>query len=177
MEPALHTRQPFWILILGMMVYAPISASAALTPVDHEDEAALEASASLAFYEYLQAVDEGELSDAYEMVLDPEDMAAQDDVLNRLTSFMRARQKYPAQNEAMIVRSAGDWALVVYQYDTTIAGKTTRVITTAWMLQWQGFWRQFIVAPADEAFWETYGSDYERLQDWFDENAEDIGTA
>lgn len=168
-------RQRIWILILAVLL--PASAQAALTPVDHEDDATLEASASLAFYEYLQAIDEGELADAYEMVLDPIDMAAQDDVLDRLSSFMRARQKHPVNNEAMIVRSAGDWALVVYQYDTTVAGKPARVITTAWMLQWDGFWRQFIIAPADETFWDVYRSDYELLQNWFDEYAEDFGMA
>lgn len=173
----MHTRLPFWMLTLAALLCAPLLASAALTPVDRKDDATIEASASLAFYEYLQAIDEGEIADAYEMVLDPEDMAAEDDVLDRLSAFMRARQKYPVQNEAMIVRSAGDWALVVYQYDTTVAGKTARVITTAWMLQWKGFWRQFIVAPAEEEFWEAYGSDYDLLQKWFDDNAEAIGSA
>jgi len=163
--------------MLIVAVLAPLSASAALTPVDNEDEAALEASASQAFYEYLQAIEEGELSDAYDMVLEPEDMAAQDDVLSRLSAFIKARQKTPVRNEALIVRSAGDWALVVYQYDTTIAGKAARVITTAWMLQWEGFWRQFIVAPPHESFWEKHRSDYEALQQWFDDHAEDIGSA
>lgn len=168
-------HQRIWMLILAVLL--PVSADAALTPVNHEDEATLEASASLAFYEYLNAIDEGELSDAYEMVLDPIDMGAQDEVLDRLSSFMRARQKHPVSNEAMIVRSAGDWALVVYQYDTTIAGEPARIITTAWMLQWDGFWRQFIIAPADETFWDDYRSDYELLQNWFDEHAEDLGMA
>ena len=44
------------------------------------------------------------------------------------------------------------------------------------MLQWKGFWRQFIIAPSEETFWETYRSDYERLQKWFDDNAEDLGS-
>lgn len=159
-----------------MLIVTP-SADAALTPVNSEDESTIESSASLAFYEYLQAIDEGELAQAYEMALDPVDMAAQDDVLTRLSAFMKARQKNPVSNEAVIVRSSGDWALVVYQYDTTIAGKAARVITTAWMLQWEGFWRQFIVAPTEETFWDEYRSDYERLQDWFDEHAKDLGTA
>ena len=145
-------------------------AYAALTPVNNENEATLEASASLAFYEYLEAIEEGELADAYET-------AAQDDVISRLSAFIKARQKHPVSNEALIIRSAGDWALVVYQYDTTIAGKTARVITTAWMLQWEGFWRQFIVAPEVEQFWEDYRSDYELLQKWFDDHAEELGTA
>ena len=161
--------------LLALLATSP--ALAALTPVDREDESALEASASLAFSEYLQAIDEGELADAYEMVLEPEDMAAQDSVLTRLSAFIKARQKNPVSNEALIVRSSGDWALVVYQYDTTIAGKTARIITTAWMLQWEGFWRQFIVAPQDETFWDDHRSDYERLEQWFDEHAEDLGTA
>jgi hypothetical protein len=177
MESLLLSHRPIWMLIVTLLIGSTLSTSAALTPVDTEDEAALEASASLAFYEYLQAIEEGELAQAYEMVLDPVDMAAQDDVLNRLSTFIKARQKNPVSNEAMIVRSAGDWALVVYQYDTTIAGKAARVITTAWMLQWEGFWRQFIVAPEDEQFWDTYRSDYELLQNWFDEHAEDIGSA
>lgn len=165
------------MLTLAVLICAPVTTHAALTPVDREDEASIEASASLAFYQYLRAIDEGELADAYEMALDPVDMAAQDDLLGQLGAFMRARQKYPVENEAMIIRSAGDWALVVYQYDTTVAGKPARVITTAWMLQWEGFWRQFIVAPTDESFWDAYGSDYELLQKWFDDNAEDISTA
>ena len=77
----------------------------------------------------------------------------------------------------LIVRSSGDWALVVYQYDTVVGNKAARVITTAWMLQSEGFWRQFIIAPSDEQFWDEYRSDYERLQDWFDEHAEAIGSA
>ena len=163
--------------ILLAVVCVPCSALAALTPVDHKDEDAIEASASQAFYEYLQAIEAGELADAYEMVLDPVDMAAQDDVLTRLSAFIKARQKNPVDNEAMVVRCSGDWALVVYQYDTTIAGKTARVITTAWMMQWEGFWRQFIVAPDDEQFWEAHRSDYELLQKWFDDNAGDLAAA
>jgi DNA-binding protein Fis len=163
--------------ILLAVVCLPGTALAALTPVNNEDVAAIEASASQAFYEYLQAIEAGELADAYEMVLDPVDMAAQDDVLTRLSSFIKARQKSPVDNEAMVVRCSGDWALVVYQYDTTIAGKTARVITTAWMMQWEGFWRQFIVAPDDDQFWEAHQSDYERLQKWFDDNAGDLATA
>lgn len=176
MESVLLSCRPFWMLIVAMIV--PASASASLTPVDNEDDVALEASASVAFYEYLQAIEAGELSEAYEMVLDPEDMAAQDDVLTRLSAFIKSRQKNPVSNEALIVRSSGDWALVVYQYDTTIAGKAARVITTAWMLQWDGFWRQFIVAPPqDESFWDNHRSDYEALQKWFDDHAEDISSA
>ena len=171
----MFTRHTCWTPLLIVLLCTP--AYAALTPVDKESEASLEASASLAFYEYLQAIEEGELADAYEMVLDPVDMAARDDVLSRLSAFIKARQKHPVSNEALIIRSAGDWALVVYQYDTTIAGKTARVITTAWMLQWEGFWRQFIVAPEIEQFWEDYRSDYELLQKWFDDHAEDISTA
>lgn len=173
----MSVSRPIWMFALALTLVGQQALAAALTPVDHEDDAALEASASLAFCEYLNAIDEGELADAYGMVLDPLDMRAQDEVVDRLSAFMRARQKSPVDNEAMIIRCSGDWAMVVYQYDTTIAGKTARVITTAWMLQWEGFWRQFILAPADETFWDEYQSDYERLQDWFDENAEDLGMA
>lgn len=169
-------RLPIWMSIVVMLI-AAVSANAALTPVDPKDETALEESASLAFYEYLQAIEAGELADAYEMVLDPIDMGAQDDVLQRLSAFIKARQKNPVTNEALIVRSAGDWALVVYQYDTMIAGKAARVITTAWMLQWDGFWRQFIIAPSQEDFWDDYRSDYELLQKWFDDHAEDLASA
>lgn len=170
------TRLSLWLLLLGLLLWMP-SVEAALVPVDNEDDATLEASACLAFYAYLNAIDEGELVDACEMVLDPIDLAAQDEVVDRLSAFMRARQKNPVENEAMIIRSSGDWALVVYQYDTILAGKTARVITTAWMLQWDGFWRQFIIAPSQEMFWDNYRSDYERLQNWFDEHAEDLGLA
>lgn len=171
------TRQPIWMPILLVLVCVAGKASAALTPVDLEDETSLEASASLAFSEYLEAIEAGELADAYDMVLEPEDMAGQDNVLQRLSAFIKSRQKQPVSNEALIVRSAGDWALVVYQYDTIVAGKTARVITTAWMMQWEGFWRQFIVAPSDDAFWEAHRSDYEALQKWFDDHAEDLGSA
>jgi DNA-binding protein Fis len=164
-------------LTLLLCVWPSAAFATNLTPVDLEDDAALEASASQAFYQYLQAIEAGELADAYDMVLDPLDMTAQDSVMQRLSSFIKARQKSPVSNEAMIVRSSGDWALVVYQYDTMIAGKAARVITTAWMMQWEGFWRQFIVAPAIETFWEEHRSDYEVLQKWFDDHAEDLGRA
>lgn len=176
-SPLLFDRQRIPMLILAIMALVPVTARAALTPVDDKDEAAIETSASLAFYEYLEAIDTGELADAFDMVLDPGDMAGQDHVLDRLGAFMRARQKHPVNNEGLIVRASGDWALVVYQYDITVAGKTARVITTAWMLQFEGFWRQFIVAPADESFWDEYRSDYERLQKWFDNHAEELGRA
>ncbi|MEM6507447.1 MAG: hypothetical protein AAF711_18575 [Planctomycetota bacterium] len=177
MELLVHHRVSSWMLALTLLATSPTALNAAVTPVNQEDEAALEASASLAFSEYLTAIDEGELAQAYEMVLDPLDMQAQDDVLTRLAAFIKARQKHPVTNEGLIVRSSGEWALVVYQYDTIVGGKTARVITTAWMIQWEGFWRQFIVPPSDETFWELHRSDYERLQQWFDEHAEDIGTA
>ena len=170
--------QRIWMLILVVLACGSGQAFGALTPVDLEDEAALEESASLAFHDYLQAIEAGELEEAYEMVLDPQDMAAQDDVLTRLSAFIKSRQKQPVSNEALIIRSAGDWALVVYQYDTIVAGKTARVITTAWMMQWEGFWRQFIVPPSnDDTFWEARRSDYEALQKWFDDHAQDFGSA
>ena len=165
------------MLLIAVMMLGSASANAALTPVDDTDEDSIEASASLAFSQYLEAIGTGELADAYDMVLDPGDMALQDNVLQRLVAFMRARQKNPVANEGLIVRASGDWALVVYQYDTVLAGKTARVITTAWMMQLEGFWRQFIVAPAEETFWDDNRSDYETLQKWFDDHAEDIGSA
>lgn len=166
------TRLSILLLLLSAMVLAPLSVDAALTPVDDRDEVSLEESASMAFYSYLEAVDAGELDEATEQVLDPGDMAGRAEVNESLMAFMRGRQKSPVRNEACIVRTAGDWAMVVYQYDTTIAGKTARVITTAWMLQFEGFWQQFLVAPPEEEFWDDRQSDYELLQDWFDEHAE-----
>lgn len=162
------------ILMVVTMGWMGMPALASLTPVDTADEAMFEESASLAFWSYLQAIDEGELADAYEMVLDPIEMTARDDVVDRLSAFIRARQKNPVDNEAIVVRFSGQWALIVYQYDTIVAGKPARVITTAWMMQSDGFWRQFIVAPADETFWDRHRSDYERLQNWFDEHAADL---
>ncbi len=148
--------------------------SPSLTPVDTTDLAALEASASRAFYQYLLAIDEERIDSAYEQAYDPDTVELRVTLVDRLLAFMRARVKSPVRNEAMIVRTAGDWAMVVYQYDTTVAGKTARVITTAWMVQWEGYWRQFVVAPQDPAFWESRRSDYERLQQWFDEHAEEL---
>lgn len=175
--PLLHHRPLILIALLAFLASTamPVWAdNGSLTPVDNTDEASIEASASLAFHQYLKTIDEGRLDDANEQALDPGDDERRLDVLDRLLAFMRARTKSPVRNEAMVVRSAGDWALVVYQYDTTVAGKTARVITTAWMVQWQGYWRQFVVAPADPAFWDNRRSDYQRLLNWFDEHAGDL---
>lgn len=160
--------------MLGLLAFAPVSIEASLTPVDDRDREAREASASVAFYKYLEAIDQKRLIRANKQVLDPGDEEGQASVIDQLIAFMRARQKNPVFNEAAVVRCSGDWAMVVYQYDTTIAGKTARVITTAWMIQWNGFWRQFIVAPADETFWESRREDYDRLQKWFDDHTEDV---
>lgn len=162
------------LFVVFLVAVAPAHASSNLTPVDDSDTAALEASASRAFYRYLQSIDDQQVEEANEQVLDPVDPELRLDVIDRLQAFMRARAKSPVRNEALITRFAGDWALVVYQYDTTIAGKTARVITTAWMVRWEGYWRQFIVAPTDTTFWEARRSDYERLQRWFDDHAEEL---
>lgn len=165
------------LLTFAAVLIASHATQAALTPVDNTDETSIESSASFAFHAYLDAIDTGELAEAYDMVLAPGDMEGQDKILQRLVAFMKARQKHPVTNEGLIVRASGDWALVVYQYDTVVGDKAARVITTAWMMQSEGFWRQFIIAPADEQFWDENRSDYERLQDWFDDHAEDIGSA
>lgn len=171
------TRSFILITLLGLLAFPGLSAQAALAEIDDRDAQALQASATVAFHEYLEAVDDGPIGDAAELVLDPCDMEGRDEVYGRLEAFRRGREKNPVRNEACIVRTAGDWAMVVYQYDTTIAGKTARVITTAWMIQWEGLWRQFIVAPSDDHFWNERLSDYELLQKWFDEHAEAIGDA
>ncbi|MFN3168281.1 MAG: hypothetical protein ACE37H_14575 [Phycisphaeraceae bacterium] len=176
----LHRRLLIPISLIALLaVVAPSSAAAVgeLTPVDDRDDASLEASASLAFHAYLETIDAGEIDAANDQALDPGSASGRLDVMDRLLAFMKARIKNPVRNEAMVIRSAGDWAMVVYQYDTTVAGKTARVITTAWMVQWEGYWRQFIVAPADASFWDTRRSDYERLQQWFDEHAEELTSA
>jgi hypothetical protein len=178
--PLLHRRsliQTVLIALLAIAASPAFGAAGDLTPVDDTDDASLEASASLAFHSYLQTIDAGELDAAYDQALDPGSEPGRLDVVDRLLAFMKARVKNPVRNEAMVIRSAGDWAMVVYQYDTTVAGKTARVITTAWMVQWDGYWRQFIVAPADPTFWEHRRSDYERLQQWFDEHAEELTSA
>ena len=175
----MHRRLTILASSLALLALAlcPVRARAELTPVDDTDEASLEASASLAFHQYLKTIDAGNLDDANDQTLDPGDASLRMDVMDRLMAFMKARVKNPVRNEAMVVRSAGDWAMVVYQYDTTVAGKTARVITTAWMVQWDAYWRQFIVAPSDPAFWDHRRSDYERLLEWFDEHAGELAPA
>jgi len=159
---------------LALLLVAAWPAQAVATRVDDRDPEALQVSASKAFYRYLDAIDREQVQEANDQVLDPGDDEGRSEVVDKLIDFMRARQNNPVRNEAAVVRCSGDWAMVVYQYDTTIAGKTARVITTAWMVQWEGLWKQFIVAPIDEAFWDTRRSDYELLQKWFDEHAEDL---
>ena len=172
------TPRPFvCVLVLTALAVSALPAWAAPIRVDDSDPEALEASATAAFYSYLQAIDNEELEEAYKQVLDPGDREIRLGVFDQLIGFMRGRQKNPVRNEAVVVRCSGDWAMVVYQYDTTIGGKTARVITTAWMLQWEGFWRQFIAAPKDESFWEARLSDYERLQKWFDDYAKELSEA
>lgn len=179
-SPALHNRLviPTLLALLGLSVTLlaslPAYAKADLTPVDDADRIALEQSASQAFFKYLESVDANELADASDHALDPGTDELRIQLLDRLFAFMRGRAKNPVRNEALVIRTAGDWALAVYQYDTTISGKTARVITTAWMIQWNGYWRQFIVSPSDESFWDTRRSDYEKLQQWFDDHAEEL---
>lgn len=160
------------MLAFAVVVAVSGHAGAELTQVDDRDSKTIEASASRAFHQYLEAVDAGEIDQAAELALDPGDMEGRDDLIDRLIAFMRGRQNNPVRNEAMIVRCSGDWAMVVYQYETTIGGKTARVITTAWMIQWEGYWRQFIIEPVIEGFWDGRRTDYELLQKWFDENAQ-----
>ncbi len=164
-------------LLVALLITGPAWGAAQLTPVDDTSETACEASASRAFSHYLRSIDEGQVEDANDQCLDPGTPELRVGVIDRLLAFMRARVKNPVRNEALIVRLAGDWAMVVYQYDTTVAGKTARVITTAWMVQWEGYWRQFIVAPEDPSFWDARRSDYEKLQRWFDDHAEELTSA
>lgn len=165
------------MVLLALLGVVAVPARAARTPVDDTDPETIEASAIAAFYNYLEAVDNQELEEAYKQVLDPGDRERRMTVFDQLIGFMRGRENNPVRNEAVVVRTSGDWAMVVYQYDTTIGGKTARVITTAWMIQWEGFWRQFIAAPVKESFWDHRRSDYERLQKWFDDHAEELGEA
>lgn len=145
-------------------------------PVDDRSEQSLMSSAIQAFHTYLRAVDKPDMIEARSHVLDPGYAQGRLRVMEQLLAFVRGRSVGAIRNEGVVVKTRGDWALAVYQYDTTLAGKTTRIITTAWMIQWEGVWKQFIVAPEDKAFWNTRESDYRELQRWFDEHAEEIGS-
>ncbi|MEM9415133.1 MAG: hypothetical protein AAGA29_06580 [Planctomycetota bacterium] len=142
--------------------------------VDDRSEPSLIESAIRAFDCYLRSVDEGQLEEARDQVLDPGSSAGRLTVVEKLLSFIRARTASQIENEGVVVRVRGDWALVVYQYDTTVRGQTTRVITTAWMIKANGFWRQFIVAPDDRGFWDKRRADFDALQAWFDAHAREI---
>lgn len=154
----------------------PAPDAAPNVPVDDRDEQTLASSATQAFHFYLRAVDKPDLAEARSMVLDPGYSQGRMRVIDLLLGFVRARSTGNIRNEAVVVRTQGDWALAVYQYDTTINGQTTRVITTAWMIQWDGIWKQFLIEPSDDDFWDSRESDYAELQHWFDEHAEEIAS-
>jgi len=165
------------LVLLTAVAALPAFANANLTAVDDTDQLSLEQSASEAFYRYLSAIDEQEIALAYEQVLEPSTEMDSEYVLERLVAFSRGRRINPVSNESLVIRPSGDWALVVYQYDTTVGGKTARVITTAWMVQWEGYWRQYVVEPSMSNFWEGRRADYERLQRWFDEHAAQLSAS
>lgn len=171
---------PRLLLFGALVVVSVLGSGRALanepTPVDDASEQTLMSSAIRAFHTYLRAVDKPDLVEAQSYVLDPGDAQGRTRVVRQLVAFVRGRSTGDIRNEGVVVKTKGDWALAVYQYDTTIAGKTTRIITTAWMLQWEGVWKQFIVAPDDATFWNTRESDYRELQSWFDDHAEEIGS-
>lgn len=177
-----HTKQRRrgwtpWLLSGMLMVLLAGPASAAPKPgveVDDRDRPALTESAIRAFDYYLAAVDAGDLDTARDHVLDPGHHEGRLTVVEKLLGFIRARLMSEIANEGVVVRMRGDWALVVYQYDTTVDSQTTRIITTAWMIQTDGYWRQFIVSPRDRSFWVKHRADYEALQRWFDDHARQI---
>lgn len=143
--------------------------------VEDKDESSLITSAIQAFDRYLESVDAGNLEEAEVQVLDPGTADGRRGVVENLLSFIRARLASQIENEGVVVRIRGDWALVVYQYDMTRDGQTTRIITTAWMIKNQGFWRQFVVAPVDRGFWnKNRRADFDALQAWFDRHAREI---
>ncbi|MFI4862533.1 MAG: hypothetical protein ACIAXF_17850 [Phycisphaerales bacterium JB063] len=144
--------------------------------VDDRDEPSLVESAIRAFDSYLGSVDAGQLEEARAQVLDPGSATGRLSVVEKLLGFIRARTASRIENEGVVVRIRGDWALVVYQYDTTVRGQTTRVITTAWMIQAEGYWRQFVVAPEERAFWDKRRADFDALQAWFDQHAREIAS-
>ena len=166
-----------WFLAGALLLLLTLPAAAAPEPgveVDDRDDPAMTASAIRAFDYYLEAVDAGNLDVARDHVLDPGHNEGRLTVVEKLLGFIRARLMSEIANEGVVVRIQGDWALVVYQYDTTVNSKTTRVITTAWMVKSDGYWRQFIVSPSDRSFWIKRRADYEALQRWFDEHARRI---
>ncbi|XAM00548.1 hypothetical protein OT109_03990 [Phycisphaeraceae bacterium D3-23] len=166
-----------WLFVLAIALGwcgVASAGSAAGVEVDDRDEPSMVESAIRAFDNYLHSVDEGRLDEARDQVLDPGTAAGRLSVVEKLLSFIRARTASQIENEGVVVRLRGDWALVVYQYDTTVRGQTTRVITTAWMIKADGYWRQFVVAPDERGFWEKRRADFEALQAWFDAHAREI---
>lgn len=142
--------------------------------VDDSSGTSLMESALRAFDRYLQSVDGSNLDEARQQALDPGYSDGRMRLVEKLIAFIRGRRASKIENEGVVVRLRGDWALVVYQYDTVVNGQTTRVITTAWMVQWDGTWKQFVVAPRDAEFWKNRRGDFEELQAWFDEHAREV---
>ncbi len=159
---------------LLLLAWAGPAQAAPVVPVEEADESSLIQSAIRAFDVYLGLVDGGDVNAVREHVLDPGYTEGRVSVVEKLLAFIHARLNSSIQNEGVVVRVQGDWALVVYQYDTTSMGQTTRVITTAWMIKSEGSWRQFIVAPRERAFWDKRRADFDALQRWFDEHAREI---
>lgn len=162
------------VIAVCLLVGGSPAAAAPIVPVEEDNESSLIRSAIRAFDVYLGMVDSGDVNAAREHVLDPGFTEGRLTVVEKLLSFIRARLSSQIQNEGVVVRVQGDWALVVYQYDTTNMGKTSRVITTAWMLKHDGHWRQFIVAPTERTFWDKRRADFDALQSWFDEHAREV---
>ena len=142
--------------------------------VEEGSEPALLQSAVRAFDLYLGLVDAYHLDAAWEQVLDPENPKGRMQAFDLLIAFMHARMQGEIGNEGVVVRVQGDWALVVYQYDTTTTGQTTRVITAAWMIQSEGRWLQCVVAPSAEGFWGPRRADFESLRGWFNSHAREV---
>lgn len=138
------------------------------------DDPSLIDSALRAFDRYLESIDASNLEEAREETLDPGYSEGRLRVMEKLIAFIRGRRAIEIENEGMVVRVRGDWALVVYQYDTIVNSQTTRVITTAWMVLWEGRWKQFVVAPRDTQFWNDRRSDFNELQAWFEEHAREV---
>jgi len=165
-------------LLVGVLLACAAGPTQAKTShsanVDDTDQATLVDSAIRAFDRYLQIIDAGDLDRARTHTFDPGFAEGRLRVAEKLLAFIRGRMSSSIRNEGLVVRVQGDWALVVYQYDTTIEDQTTRVITTAWMLQWEDTWKQFIIAPNDPHFWDTRQADHDALQSWFDQHAREI---
>lgn len=175
-RPRRAAAKMLWPLaaLLLLLAWSGPAQAAPVVPVEDSDESSLIQSAIRAFDVYLGLVDGGDVNAVREHVLDPGYTEGRMSVAEKLLAFIHARLNSSIQNEGVVVRVQGDWALVVYQYDTTSMGQTTRVITTAWMIKSEGNWRQFIVAPRERSFWDKRRADFDSLQSWFDEHAREI---